>query len=222
MSKSVNKKIKAVNIADIVVSCIVVAFLFVFAFSAMVTHYLSDGDDAPTPTQSDPAPTEEKITQSYGEYPRLYAAEVKAASEKYGIEEERIYAVIRVESNFKADCVSRVGARGLMQMLPSTYKGVCERLGRQYNADDLFDPAINIDICTYYLKYVYDMFDDWDHAHAAYNAGHYRVKTWLKDERYSKDGKLIVEKIPYKETKNYVNKVNYYYNEYKLEKANNK
>lgn len=217
MSKSSKKTLKAFNVADLVVSIIVVAFLFVFAVSAMVVNFLQD--DEPTSPSTAPTPTTTK-SQTFGEYPRLYAAEVKAASEKYGIEEERIYAVIRVESNFKADCVSRADARGLMQMLPSTYEGVCKRLGREYNVDDLFDPAINIDVCTYYLKYIYNMFEDWNHTHAAYNAGHYRVKTWLKDERYSKDGKLIVENIPYKETRSYVNKVNYYYNEYKLEKAN--
>ncbi len=190
---------------------VVVAFIFLLSLSAAMVDFLETPDTPPA--------TPDDTERTYLEYPTVYRDAVKKASQKYGIEEERIYAVIRVESNFKEKCVSRADARGLMQMLPSTYKGVCEKLGRKYDENDLFDPEINIDVCTYYMKYIYDKFGDWDHAHAAYNAGYVRVQGWLKDDKYSKNGKLIIENIPIVETRNYVNKVNYYYNEYKLAKA---
>ena len=212
---STNKKIKIFNTADTVVSIIVVAFLFVFAFSALMTNYLEDDTDSPNHTPGQTSSSETDVRGS-SIYPTLYAKEVRAAAEKYGIEEERIYAVIKVESDFRKDCVSSVGAVGLMQMLPSTYKSQCERLGIKYYAEDLYDPAINIDICTYYLKRMYNMYNDWDHAHAAYNAGYGNVNKWLKNPEYVREGKLINDKIPFKETRNYVKKVNYYYMEYKL------
>ena len=225
MSK-IDKKIKIFNYADLAVSILVVAFVFIFAFSAMMTTHLG-GDiseilpeifpEAPSVPES--THTETENNRGSSEYPTLYAAEVKAAAEKYGIEEERIYAVIKVESNFKKDAVSVADARGLMQMLPSTYKSQCNRLGLEYREEDLFDPAVNIDICTYYLKRMYDMYEDWNHAHAAYNAGYGNVNKWLKTPEYVRENKLIIEKIPFTETKNYVNRVNYYYLKYKLANA---
>ena len=212
MKKQKQNKKSFWGIADTVVAIFVAVFIFVFALSAVMASYLED--ETPSTSQGN-------TNQGSTEYPTLYAKEVKAAAEKYGIEEERIYAVIRVESNFKKEAVSSADARGLMQMLPSTYESQCKRLGIEYNVEDLFDPAKNIDVCTYYLKRMYDMFGDWDHAHAAYNAGYGNVKKWLKNPEYTREGKLINDKIPFKETRNYVKKVDYYYTEYKLANASN-
>lgn len=201
------------DFVDLAVAVLVVGFVFVLAFSAIMVSYFENKEPPVT------TPATQNNNQGSSEYPTLYAKEVKAAAEKYGIEEERIYAVIKVESNFKKDAVSYADARGLMQMLPSTYESQCKRLGIEYNEEDLFDPAKNIDVCTFYLKRMYDMYGDWDHAHAAYNAGYGNVNKWLKNPEYTREGKLINDKIPFKETRNYVKKVNYYYTEYKLANA---
>jgi len=138
-------------------------------------------------------------------YPLKYREEIEDASEEFDVPKETICAVIYAESKFNADAKSSVGARGLMQIMPSTFKDIQKALGTNYTDDDLYDPGVNIRAGTYYLAYLYRIFGDWEHVHAAYNAGMGNVWSWLDDDRYSKDGKLT--DIPFKETKNYVKKV---------------
>ena len=121
--------------------------------------------------------------------------------------------VIKCESNFRPDARSSVGAMGLMQMMPATFKDMQKRLKEEHDDSALFDPEVSIKYGTYYLKYLYNYFDDWDLVVPAYNAGMGNVSKWLKNEEYSKDGKLIV--IPFKETERYVLKVNTALAEYK-------
>ena len=64
---------------------------------------------------------------------------------------------------------------------------------------------MNIRMGTCYLAYLYNEFEIWDTAFAAYNAGHGIVRQWLADSKYGKDGHLI--NIPYSETSAYVKKV---------------
>ena len=145
--------------------------------------------------------------------PTIFSEEVAKASQKYGIEKERLYAVMRVESNFNPNVVSKANARGLMQMIPSTYKEICEDRDMEYRVEDLFDPAVSIDFGAYYLKWLYDSLGDWDLAHMAYNAGINNVWKWLENSEYCQNGKITY--IPFTETRNYMEKLNYYYNEYK-------
>ena len=138
-------------------------------------------------------------------YPLEYVEEIEKASEEFDVPIETICAVIYVESRFDPSVTSSAGARGLMQIVPATFKDIQKALGTNYTDDDLYDPAVNIRAGTYYLAYLYRIFGDWEHVHAAYNAGMGNVWSWLDDDRYSKDGKLT--DIPFKETKKYVKKV---------------
>ena len=114
---------------------------------------------------------------------------------------------MRVESNFKSDAVSKVNAKGLMQVLPDTAKHVAKLLNVNVNSVDLNDPETNVKFGTYYLKYLMQNFSNMDTVYAAYNGGIGNVNTWLKDSKYSNDG-VSLYNIPSAETKNYVNKVN--------------
>ena len=147
------------------------------------------------------------------EYPKLYSEYVKKAAKDYKIEEARIYAVIMVESSFRADSVSVSDARGLMQMLPSTYEDVCKRRGMEYNPDELFDPAVNIDACTYYLNWLYERLGNWNNVHIAYNAGIGNVLKWLENGDYCENG--IIINTPSAQANAYIDRIEYYYNEYK-------
>lgn len=138
-------------------------------------------------------------------YPLEYEAEINAAAEEFSVPKEIICAVIYVESSFDKDAVSSAGARGLMQVMPSTFGDIQKALKTEYTDDDLFDPEINIRAGTYYLSYLYKLLGDWQLVHAAYNAGIGKVWDWLEDENYAKDGKLI--NIPYEETEKYVEKI---------------
>ena len=143
-------------------------------------------------------------------YPLKYTEEISAAAEEFSVPEEVICAVIYAESNFDKDARSPVGAIGLMQIMPKTFEWLTgdEHLGEHLNKRMLFDPETNIKYGTYYLSYLYKKFDrNTNTVLAAYNGGEGNVAKWLKDPAYSDDGKNLKD-IPFKETKNYVSKVN--------------
>ena len=142
-------------------------------------------------------------------HPDKYKEIITEYSERYAVPESVIYAVIKVESNFKASAVSRAGAMGLMQMMPNTFLWLTgeEHLGEGLSYLSLFDPDVSIRYGTYYLKYLYDKFDgNWETVYAAYNGGEGNVAKWLADPEFSdEDGNLL--DIPFAETKNYVKKL---------------
>jgi soluble lytic murein transglycosylase-like protein len=93
-----------------------------------------------------------------------YGELIRAAAQKYKMDEDLVFSVIAAESNFKPQAVSRRGARGLMQLLPAT----AARLGVQ----DIFDPAQNIEAGTRYLSELLKRYQgDLVLTLAAYNAG---------------------------------------------------
>lgn len=114
-------------------------------------------------------------------YPVKYKELVTKYSEEYLIPDYIIYSVIKCESSFEQDAVSVMGAIGLMQITPDTFEWLCKKTGEDFSADKLYDPETNIKYGTYFLSMLYKEFGDWDTAHAAYNAGRSRVKSWLKD-----------------------------------------
>ena len=143
-------------------------------------------------------------------YPQKYSEHVTKYSVKYNIPEYVIYAIIKTESDFEPMAVSSAGAMGLMQMMPDTFLWLTgsEHLGEYLPVESLFLPEVSIRYGTYYLEYLYKKFDrNWDNAFAAYNGGEGNVTKWLKNPEYS-DGEGGLKHIPFKETKNYVKKVN--------------
>ena len=141
-----------------------------------------------------------------------YKTEIIAAADKYGIDRALVFAMIRTESGFNKDAVSDKGAVGLMQMTERTAEYVARLRGIENY--DIIDAATNIDFGCYYYKYLENRFGDMNVSLAAYNAGEGKVFGWLKDERYSIDGKTLY-KTPKKETDEYVVKVNKSFRKYK-------
>jgi soluble lytic murein transglycosylase-like protein len=117
--------------------------------------------------------------------PARFRTLVSAAATKHGVDERLIHALIQVESGYQSRARSPKGARGLMQVLPST--------GRQYGALDLFDPSVNLDAGVRHLKSLLSRFD-LPLALAAYNAGEGAVTRF----------KGIP---PFRETQNYVTRI---------------
>ena len=130
----------------------------------------------------------------------------------YDVPVTLVYAVIECESNFRENAKSSVGACGLMQLMPVTYADVRGWLSLDYTDEQIMDPKVNIQCGTYYLSRMYRMFDDWELAVAAYNAGPGNVQKWLKNDDYVDDGKLVY--IPFKETSAHVQKVVKAWNKY--------
>lgn len=135
-----------------------------------------------------------------------YKSLIISCTEKFGLDSTLVLAVVRVESNFNKNAKSNKNAYGLMQIKKDTFDYVCAIYGFSYNKNQILVPEINILVGCAYLRYLIDKFDGELEALAAYNAGEGNVKAWLKDENLSKDGKTL-DKIPFKETKSYVDKV---------------
>ena len=140
-------------------------------------------------------------------YPREFEEYVSKYCQEYDVPEPLVYAVIKTESSFNPNAHSHAGAYGLMQLIPDTLDWLSRLLDEAAPTGEITDPETNIKYGTYYLRHLYDRFGSWDTALAAYNAGHGRVGSWLKDSRYSDDG-VNLKNIPIEETYNYVNKVN--------------
>lgn len=125
------------------------------------------------------------------------------AANDFGVPLPMILAVIRTESDFDPYAISRVGACGLMQLMPETFRYLRDDVfGDSLTDRDIFLPAVNIRYGTYYLSYLYRRFGDWYTALAAYNAGEGRVSNWLTDVTLSPNGRL--RSIPFPETAAYV------------------
>ncbi|MBM7582191.1 soluble lytic murein transglycosylase [Caldicoprobacter guelmensis] len=149
-------------------------------------------------------------------YPLKYEDLILRYASEYGLDPYLVCAVIWVESKFDEVATSHKGARGLMQVIPSTGRWAAEKLGIQgYDDDSLYDPAVNIRIGCWYLDRLRSQFKgDLDLALAAYNGGSSNVEKWLEDPRYSKDGKGLYD-IPFKETRDFVARVWSAYGKYK-------
>ena len=142
-------------------------------------------------------------------YPIKYEEIVERYASEYNVPEYVIYAVINTESEFDPNAKSSAGAFGLMQMMPSTlnYLASDSHLDEDIEFEALSDPDVSIRYGTYYLRYLFDKFHKWSVVFAAYNAGEGRVSEWLDEPKYSVDGETL-KKIPIRETRNYVKKVN--------------
>ena len=127
---------------------------------------------------------------------------IKKYANEYQIEESLVFAVVKNESTFNKNAMSSSGARGLMQLVPSTAKWIAGELGEIYYDDMLFEPETNIKYGCFYLRYLFDKFEFEDVVVCAYNAGETKVRDWLNSE-----GKLDKSKINYNETKIYLERV---------------
>ena len=145
-------------------------------------------------------------------YPIEYKQEVLKESEENGLDWALVFAVIKVESNFNPNALSKKGAVGLMQLKPSTADYVAKLKGQEQV--DLYNPKVNIEYGCYYLKYLIEKFKNINTAVCAYNAGEGKVSSWLRNSEYSKDGKTL-DAIPFPETKEYLDRIEKTFNKYK-------
>ena len=146
-------------------------------------------------------------------HPRFYKEYVETYSQEFEIDENLVYSIIKVESKFNKNAISRRAAKGLMQISDITRKWAEEEL--ELVSVDIFDPETNIKIGCWYLNKLFKEFDSVDLVIAAYNGGSGNVSKWLKNENYSKDGNRL-NNIPFDETKNYLEKVKENYSVYKV------
>jgi soluble lytic murein transglycosylase len=137
-------------------------------------------------------------------YPRPFLDAVSGASRRAQLPQDWILAVMRQESLFRKDAVSRADARGVMQMRPGTAAAVARRWHLAPPAHDgLFDPAVAVPLGAAYLRELLDRYgEQLALSFAAYNAGPASVAHWLPPKPMDAD--VWIENIPYNETRSYV------------------
>ncbi len=132
-----------------------------------------------------------------------------------GVDPYLVAAIIREESQYDWRAVSRVGAIGLMQVMPGTANNVAQRLGLPaVGREDLFDQETNIRIGVHYVEQLLEQFSgNVAYTIASYNAGPIAVGSWIALHR-GRSQDEFVELIPYQETRQYVKRVLRSYREY--------
>lgn len=135
-----------------------------------------------------------------------------APPEHLAVENALALAITRQESEFDPTAVSPSGARGLMQLLPSTAKETARKADLDFNARKLFQPDYNMTLGSHYLGRMINNYDgSYIMAIAAYNAGPGNVRKWTRS--FGTPGNDLenainwIEKIPFAETRNYVQRV---------------
>ena len=143
-------------------------------------------------------------------YKKDYEEYVQKYSQQYNVDENLVYALIKAESNFNANAQSSKGAIGLMQLMETTAQDVCKRMDLNISNNELkeklLEPEININIGTKYLSILIQQYGNLEIAITADNAGIGTVDNWIEKDIIKADGSNV-EKIPYKETNNYVRKI---------------
>lgn len=138
-------------------------------------------------------------------FPRKYEKLIDKYSTEFHLSKSLVASVIDIESGYKADALSRSGAVGLMQVLPSTASDCAKRLKIDYEESDLYNVDTNIMIGCFYLRYLIDMFDgNIENSLSAYNWGPKNVKDWIEDGNV--DGLGTITNIPVEETRDYISK----------------
>lgn len=146
----------------------------------------------------------EELLRAY--YPLLYSATIQAAAAAHRLPPSLVAGVIRQESGFDPRATSRVGARGLMQLMPGTARDVSRRLGLRYDASRLYDPEVSVRLGTAYLRQLIDRFDSVELALAGYNGGPNRIgRLWKEEGKGELDA--FVETLALEESRNYVKRI---------------
>ena len=147
-------------------------------------------------------------------YPTGLLPTIKLQGAK-GVDPYLIAAIIREESQYDVKAVSRVGAIGLMQVMPATANNVAQRVGLPtMGREDLFDQETNIRIGVRYVEQLLEQFSgNLVYTIASYNAGPLAVGNWIAQYRGQGQDEFV-ELIPYQETRQYVKRVLRTYREY--------
>lgn len=154
---------------------------------------------------------------TYVEYGAYYLPWIKAKAEKYNLSEFLILSVIYQESHFGAHAASGAGARGIMQLLPSTAKTIAVETGflPNFTASDLDVPYYNLELGSNYLARMLYVFDGNVYkALAAYNAGPGNVMSWANLS--GDDPDVFLNTIRYQEPRVYVRNIVEIFNRYRL------
>ncbi|HHO54357.1 MAG TPA: lytic transglycosylase domain-containing protein [Deltaproteobacteria bacterium] len=142
-------------------------------------------------------------------FPLAHDQVVWAASREHNVDPFLVLGLMRQESTYNATAVSRVGARGAMQIMPRTGHLLADLKGNTaFTAGDLEDPVLSIRYGITYLGLLMERFDGaFPLAVASYNGGPFNVSTWLRGTGVELPMDAFIEHIPFRETRDYVKRV---------------
>ncbi len=144
-------------------------------------------------------------------FPTAYFSLIERESQKNGLDPIFVLSLIKQESGFEQQILSRVGAEGLMQLMHYTAREVFAKVfgaAAQAERREILDPELNIQLGTAYLKQLSDRFNgNGAFMLSAYNAGPSRVDTWKKNGAANAGFLEYVEQIPFSETRGYVSRI---------------
>jgi len=141
-------------------------------------------------------------------FPQAFKPAVLAASKRFSVPQEWVWAIMRTESMYKTDVVSPVGAKGLMQLMPLTARNLYKLAGEAVpDGFYLLNHDTNVRLGGQYLARLMLKFNgQLPLVAAAYNSGPHRVESWLISFGHLETDEFV-EHIPFAETRNYVKKV---------------
>ncbi len=150
-------------------------------------------------------------TQSQHDYSLRFVApfheQVRPKATELGLDDAWVYGLMRQESRFVTNATSSAGAKGLMQLMPTTARWVAKKINMgNFSQDRVTDMDTNVTLGTNYMKMVLESLDNHPVlASAAYNAGPGRARRWRAERPL--EGAIYAETIPFNETRDYVKKV---------------
>jgi soluble lytic murein transglycosylase len=147
-------------------------------------------------------------------FPQAFKACVQKNCDRYKIDRELVYSVIKAESLFNHRAVSPAGAVGLMQLMPRTARGLAREL--KIKRYDLFEPCISIAFGVKYLSWLNNLFKgNFEDIIGGYNAGAGNIIKWKNTLKYS-DPDLFTELVPFEETRFYILRTRKFLFQYRL------
>ncbi len=155
----------------------------------------------------------------FANFPLEYRDLIEKYAAEFNLKPAFVAAIIRHESSFQPREESRVGARGLMQLMPDTAEWIAHKLKVDgYHFDRMWDPESNIRFGCWYLNYLSSLFrGDPVCVICAYHAGQGSVTAWLSDPLISEDGvTLQLTRLPDGPTKSYAGRVTKAYGIYQV------
>lgn len=153
------------------------------------------------------APRDGDRTRHY--YPRAWAPLVVATARRFDLDPNMLWAIMRTESAYRSDVISRVNAGGLMQLMPNTARRLAAELKLpDFSAERVFEPRINLLLAGQYLRAVWrKLRGQLPLVAAAYNGGPHNVARWLDARGKVSALDEFIEEIPYDESRRYAKKI---------------
>lgn len=141
-------------------------------------------------------------------FPLPFRSDLVRTASASNLDADIVAGLIRQESEFDPNVISRANAYGLTQIVPSTGRQLARQAGiKPFRTTMLFQPSTNLRLGTTYLRSLVDQCGGkWEQALASYNAGMSRAREWSTWGDYQEPAEFV-ETIPFTETRDYVQSV---------------